>query len=82
VIKRDHPFTATAKIGRWFVAELECLQARRPTVLGNARGRGLAWAIDLLDATIRSRARDLLLAESVIALGCGARWVASAPPCP
>jgi hypothetical protein len=37
--------------------------------MGNARGRVLGWAVDLLDATIRSRALDLLLAEGVIALG-------------
>jgi L-lysine 6-transaminase len=72
IMEADDLFNRAARTGEWFVRQLQELQRRHPTLLRNARGRGLMCAIDLPDRARRDRLlADLRHRERVLALGCG-----------
>ena len=62
------------------LGRLELLQREFPTLVSNARGRGLFCAIDLEDAAQRDRLRKLAFEKGLILIGCGVRSIRFRPP--
>ena len=79
IIERDHLVDHAARVGEWFLGELQALAARHPDVMTNVRGRGLMCAFDLPNAPARDDAIRRLQEEHVLALGCGERSIRFRP---
>jgi L-lysine 6-transaminase len=62
-----------AKAGDHLRQGLERLQAERPELVSNARGRGLMCAIDLPDGATRDAMAQAMYESGAIILGCGTR---------
>lgn len=62
-----------AKAGEHLRLGLERLQAERPDLVSNARGRGLMCAIDLPDGATRDAVAQAMYELGAIILGCGTR---------
>jgi L-lysine 6-transaminase len=69
-----------ASVGAHLLRGLEKLQASRPDVFSNARGRGLMCAIDLPDGEIRGATADRAYELGMVILGCGERSLRFRPP--
>jgi len=69
-----------ATVGSQMLARLELLQSEFPTLVSNARGRGLFCAIDLEDGVHRDRLRKLAFEQGLILIGCGVRSIRFRPP--
>jgi L-lysine 6-transaminase len=80
VIERDGLMQNAAERGAELLTALQGLASRYPSLLSNARGRGLMCAIDLADAGLRAEVvRRLYDDEHVLALPCGERSVRFRP---
>ena len=55
IIEEEKLVENAARVGAHLLEGLEALQAERPDVLSNARGRGLMCAIDFPDGERRTR---------------------------
>ncbi len=62
-----------ARVGEHLLRGLEGLQAERPELISNARGKGLLCAIDLPDGAMRDAVARKAYQLGAIILGCGAR---------
>jgi L-lysine 6-transaminase len=69
-----------ATVGDYLKRGLEKLQAERPELLSNARGRGLMCAIDFPDTAVRDAAADRAFDLGMIILSCGTRSLRFRPP--
>jgi L-lysine 6-transaminase len=69
-----------AAVGEHLKRGLERMQAERPELLGNARGRGLMCAIDFPDGATRDAVADHAYELGVIILPCGTRSLRFRPP--
>jgi L-lysine 6-transaminase len=79
IIERDHLVDHAARVGRWFLGELETLAARHADDMTNVRGRGLMCAFDLPNQAARDDVIGRLQKERVLALGCGERSIRFRP---
>ena len=68
------------RVGAHLKGVLERLQAERPEVLSNARGRGLMCAIDFPDGATRDAVADHAFELGVIILPCGTHSLRFRPP--
>jgi L-lysine 6-transaminase len=80
IIEQDGLVDHAAVVGRHLLAGLEALQAARPDVFSNARGRGLMCAIDFPDTATRDKVADEAYEMGMIILGCGRLSVRFRPP--
>jgi L-lysine 6-transaminase len=80
IIEQDGLVGNAATVGAHLAAGLEALQARRPGVFSNARGRGLMCAIDFPDTATRDKAADEAYEMGMMLLGCGRLSVRFRPP--
>ena len=69
-----------ARVGEHLKRTLERMQAERPELLSNARGRGLMCAIDFPDGATRDAVADHAYELGVIILPCGTRSLRFRPP--
>jgi L-lysine 6-transaminase len=69
-----------ATVGAHLLHGLEALQASRPDVFHNARGKGLMCAIDLPNGAIRGATADRAYELGMIILGCGEQSLRFRPP--
>jgi L-lysine 6-transaminase len=69
----------SARVGDWFLGELEVLATRHPQDMANVRGRGLMCAFDLPSQAGRDDAIRRLHEERVLALACGERSIRFRP---
>jgi len=69
-----------ATVGGHLKRGLEALQAARPELLANARGRGLMCAIDLPDGPTRDAVADRAFELGMIILPCGTHSLRFRPP--
>ena len=69
-----------ASTGAHLTRALEAMQARRPELVSNARGKGLMCAIDFPDGAIRDAVADRAYALGMIILPCGTRSLRFRPP--
>lgn len=80
IIEEDHLVEQAATVGQHLLAGLEALQADRPEVFSNARGRGLMCAIDFPDTATRDKVADEAYEMGMMILGCGSVSVRFRPP--
>lgn len=80
IIEEDHLVEQAATVGQHLLAGLEALQADRPEVFSNARGRGLMCAIDFPDTATRDKVADEAYEMGMMILGCGRFSVRFRPP--
>ncbi len=66
--------------GMYLLAELEKLQAEFPTLVFEARGRGLMCAFDLAEAQMRDLLKQKCYDEGLILIGAGDRSIRFRPP--
>jgi L-lysine 6-transaminase len=71
IIEQDHLVDNAARVGTHLMAGLRALEAARPDVLSNARGRGLMCAIDFPDGATRDKVADEAYERGMVILGCG-----------
>jgi len=80
IIEEERLVENAAKVGAHLLSRLLMLQAARPDVLSNARGRGLMCAVDLPDTETRNRVADKAYDMGLIILGAGHRSLRFRPP--
>jgi L-lysine 6-transaminase len=80
IIDDEHLVAHAAELGAYLLQRLQGLQAARPDMLSNARGRGLMCAIDFPDAAIRDAVADKVYELGAIILRCGCRSLRFRPP--
>ena len=73
IMAEEHLVEHAAVAGEHLLGGLERLQAARPDVVSNARGRGLMCAIDLPDGATRDAVAQALYELGAIILPCGTR---------
>ena len=79
IIEEEKLVENAAAVGAHLLAGLESLQAERPDVVSNARGRGLMCAVDLPDTETRDRLMDKANELGLMILGCGRRSIRFRP---
>jgi L-lysine 6-transaminase len=80
IIEEERLVANAATVGAHLLSGLQKLQAARPDVLGNARGRGLMCALDLPDGALREALTDEVYELGMMLLPCGTRSVRFRPP--
>jgi L-lysine 6-transaminase len=80
IIEQDGLLDNAARVGAHLLARLEAMQAERPDLFSNARGRGLMCAIDFPDGPTRDRVGDEAYELGVLILSCGRRSLRFRPP--
>ncbi len=80
VIEEEGLVNNAAKVGAYFVGELERFSEEFPKVVSNVRGRGLMAAFDLPSSEVRDAAIKAMMATDVMVLSSGSRSVRFRPP--
>lgn len=65
--------------GDYLVGKLQELETEHPSLISNARGRGLFCAIDMPDTQLRDKLKSLIFENGAILLGCGERTIRFRP---
>ncbi len=71
VIDEENLVANAAKVGAFFVGELERLASQLPELVSNVRGRGLMAAFDLPSGEVRNKAIDIMKANDLLVLASG-----------
>jgi L-lysine 6-transaminase len=79
IVERESLADHAARVGAWFLGELEALAGRHARDVTNVRGRGLMCAFDLPSQAARDDVIRRLQEERVLALGCGERSIRFRP---
>lgn len=66
--------------GEYLLAEIEKIQSEFPSLVFEARGRGLMCAFDLAEAQMRDLLKQLCYDEGLILIGAGDRSIRFRPP--
>jgi L-lysine 6-transaminase len=80
IIEADGLVQNAATVGAHLLAGLQALQARKPAIFSNARGRGLMCAIDFADGATRDKVADEAYEMGMMILACGRVSVRFRPP--
>ena len=80
IIDEDGLVQNAATVGAHLLAGLQALQARKPAIFSNARGRGLMCAIDFADGATRDKVADEAYEMGMMILSCGRLSVRFRPP--
>ena len=80
IIDEENLVANAAKVGAYFVGELERFQSEFPNLISNVRGRGLMAAFDLPSGEIRDAALQGFMAHDVMVLSSGHRSARFRPP--
>jgi L-lysine 6-transaminase len=80
IIEQERLVDHAATVGAHLLTALEALQADRPDVLSNARGRGLMCAIDFPDGKTRNQVAGKAYELGMVILPCGQRSLRFRPP--
>ena len=73
VIDEEDLVESAAKVGAYFVGELQRFATTFPKLVSNVRGRGLMAALDLPDTQLRDNAIKTLMQHDVMVLASGHR---------
>src|SRR6185503_16419387 len=73
VIEEEKLVDNAAKVGAYFVGELERFQSEFPKLVSNVRGRGLMAAFDLPSGDVRDAALKAFMANDCMVLASGSR---------
>ena len=80
IMEEEKLIENAALVGSHLIAALERLQASRPEMLSNARGRGLMCAIDFPEGAVRDAVADRAYELGMIILPCGTKSLRFRPP--
>ncbi len=80
IIEEESLVENAATVGAHLLTALQALQADRPDLVSNARGRGLMCAIDFPNRTIRHQVADKAYELGMVILPCGQRSLRFRPP--
>jgi len=80
IIYEDKLVENAKKLGAVLVSQLEDLAKEFPTLVSNARGRGLICAFDMPSKEVRGKFLDGVMKNGIIMLGCGERAIRFRPP--
>ncbi|HEX7708753.1 MAG TPA: L-lysine 6-transaminase [Thermoanaerobaculia bacterium] len=80
IIEEDGLVDNAAKVGAYFMGELERFQNEYPNLVSNVRGRGLMTAFDLPSGEIRDAALKSFMGHDVMVLSSGHRSARFRPP--
>jgi L-lysine 6-transaminase len=80
IITEEKLVDNAAAVGGHLLRGLEVLQAKRPGLLSNARGRGLMCAIDFPDGDTRNAVAGKAYELGMIILSCGTKSLRFRPP--
>lgn len=80
IIDEEKLVDNAAKVGAYFMGELERFAEEFPGMVTNVRGRGLMCAFDLPSGEIRDKALDAFMAHDVMVLSSGHRSARFRPP--
>ena len=73
VIEEEKLVDNAAKVGAYFVSELQRFQQEFPSLVSNVRGRALMAAFDLPSTELRDKALKAFMANDVMVLASGSR---------
>ncbi len=80
VIEEEKLVENAAKVGAYFIGELERFQSEFPKLVSNVRGRGLMAAFDLPSTELRNAALKAFMANDVMVLASGHQSARFRPP--
>jgi len=80
VIERDRLIDNCATVGAYGLERLQALQAEFPSVVTNARGRGLLMAIDVVDPAVRPAVMKHAYDNGMLILPSGKSAIRFRPP--
>jgi L-lysine 6-transaminase len=80
VIEEEKLVDNARMVGEHLLMQLQALSAEFPSVVSNARGRGLFAAFDLPDDAVRKRVRTKCFEKGLIVLPSGERSIRFRPP--
>ena len=80
IIDEEDLVANTARVGAWFLGELERFQAEYPALVSNVRGKGLMVAFDLPSGDVRDAALKAFMGYDVMVLSSGHRSARFRPP--
>jgi L-lysine 6-transaminase len=80
IIDEENLVENAARVGAYFVGELDRFHEEFPSLVSNVRGRGLMAAFDLPSGDIRDAALKSFMAHDVMALSSGSRSARFRPP--
>jgi L-lysine 6-transaminase len=80
VIDEENLVDNAAKVGKFFIGELERFAAEFPNLVSNVRGRGLMAAFDLPNGETRDAALNAFMAHDVMVLSSGHQSARFRPP--
>ena len=80
IIDEENLVENAARVGAYFVGELDRFSQEFPNLVSNVRGRGLMAAFDLPSGEVRDAALKAFMAHDVMVLSSGARSARFRPP--
>lgn len=80
IIDEENLVENAARVGAYFIGELDRFHEEFPSLVSNVRGRGLMAAFDLPSGDIRDAALKSFMAHDVMALSSGSRSARFRPP--
>jgi L-lysine 6-transaminase len=79
IIKEEKLVENATKMGAYLLNHLTEMQQEFPSLISNARGRGLMCAFDLPTPELRNTVRKKVYANGTIVLGCGSHTIRFRP---
>jgi L-lysine 6-transaminase len=80
IIDEENLVENTARVGAYFLGELERFQSEFPNLVSNVRGKGLMCAFDLPSGDVRDAALKGFMAQDVMVLSSGHQSARFRPP--
>jgi L-lysine 6-transaminase len=80
IIDEENLVDNAARVGAYFIGELERFNQEFPNLVSNVRGRGLMAAFDLPSGDVRDAALKAFMGHDVMVLSSGARSARFRPP--
>lgn len=80
IIDEENLVDNAAKVGAYFLGELQRFSEEFPNLVSNVRGRGLMAAFDLPDGDTRNKALEVFMAHDVMVLSSGHQSARFRPP--
>ena len=80
VIDEENLVDNAARVGAWFLSELQRFATEFPSLVSNVRGRGLMAAFDLPNGETRDAALNAFMEHDVMVLSSGSRSARFRPP--
>jgi L-lysine 6-transaminase len=80
IIDDENLVDNAAKVGMYFVGELQRFSTEFPKLVSNVRGRGLMAAFDLPSSDLRNAAIKAMMQHDVMVLASGQQSIRFRPP--